>query len=399
MRAVAGKATARIIAKLFICAGLVALIWLVFGQTLGHDFVNYDDPSYVSANPKIIQGLGNVARAFTEVHARNWHPLTTASHMLDCQLFGLRAGGHHFTNVLLHTATALLLFFVLRQMTGAAWRSAFVAAVFAIHPLRVESVAWIAERKDVLSGFFFVLTLWAYLRYVRAPSLARYALLALAFACGLMAKPMLVTLPLILLLLDFWPLRRLTNLASARALVLEKIPLFALAGAAALVTFFVQKTGGAQSEALPFAWRIANAFFAILDLPAANALARRAGAFLSASGEPPRALGDRARGRSCARDHDAGCAAPPSESVSPHGLVLVPDHARAGDRPGASRRARLGRSLHLFAADWPSHPRDLADLRPHGRLAAATTPPDFRRLNRSRRLERGGVPADGVLAE
>src|SRR5438874_7776521 len=170
-----------------ICLFLAALTWLVFGQTLRHDFINYDDPRYVYENTKITSGvsLSGIAWAFTHIHSMNWHPLTTISHMLDCQLYGLKPGGHHFTNVLLHTTAAILLFLALQCMTGALWRSAFVAAVFAIHPLRVESVAWVAERKDVLSGVFLMLTLLAYVHYVRAPSVGRYLAVALLSVFGL----------------------------------------------------------------------------------------------------------------------------------------------------------------------------------------------------------------------
>src|SRR6266550_6295400 len=142
-----------------VCICVAVLTWVVFGQTLRHDFINYDDPRYVYENTKITSGLNiaGIAWAFTHIHSENWHPLTTITHMLDCQLYGLKASGHHFTNVLLHTIAVLLLFVVLLQMTGALWRSAFVAAVFAVHPLHVESVAWVAERKDVLSGVFFML--------------------------------------------------------------------------------------------------------------------------------------------------------------------------------------------------------------------------------------------------
>ncbi len=152
-----------------VCIFLAAIVWVVFGQTLGHEFVNYDDGGFVYDNPAATHGLSlkGVKWAFTHIVVSNWHPLTMMSHMLDCQLYGLSPAGHHLTNILLHTATAILLFLVLRRMTGFLWRSAFVAAVFAIHPLRVESVAWIAERKDVLSGLFFMLTLWAYVRYVQ----------------------------------------------------------------------------------------------------------------------------------------------------------------------------------------------------------------------------------------
>src|ERR1700704_4272749 len=153
-----------------VCILLVGIVWIVFGQTLGHEFVNYDDDQYVRENPRITKGLSldGIQWTFTRVHAANWHPLTTISHMLDCQLYGLQPWGHHLTNVLLHAAAALFLFLALRELTGARWPSAFVAAVFAIHPLRVESVAWVAERKDVLSGVFFMLILWTYARYVRS---------------------------------------------------------------------------------------------------------------------------------------------------------------------------------------------------------------------------------------
>src|SRR5437667_6388719 len=171
-----------------VCICLTVLAWVVFGQTLRHDFINYDDPRYVYETTRITDGLSlsGIAWAFTHIHSLNWHPLTTISHMLDCQLYGLKAGWHHFTNVVLHTLAAILLFLALQQMTGAIWRSAFVAAVFAIHPLRVESVAWIAERKDVLSGVFFMLTLLAYVYYTHAPSLRRCLGVVLAVVLVLM---------------------------------------------------------------------------------------------------------------------------------------------------------------------------------------------------------------------
>src|SRR6266568_5648939 len=245
---------------LFVSFFLVVITWLVFGQTLGHDFVNFDDHVYVYDNPLITKGLtvGGAIGAFTHSHARNWHPLTTMSHMLDCQLYGLKAGGHHFSNVLLHTVAVLLLFAVLRDMTGAFWRSAFVAALFAIHPLHVESVAWISERKDVLSAVFFMLTLGAYVRYVRSPSIGRYLTMSILFALGLMSKPMLVTVPLVLLLLDYWPLQRFGGRSSIRRLALEKIPLLALSVASGLATLWVQQSSVARTEQLPLIWRVAN---------------------------------------------------------------------------------------------------------------------------------------------
>src|SRR6059036_2402990 len=242
-----------------VCIFLAALTWIVFGQTLGHDFINYDDPRYVYENPKINTGLtsAGVLWAFTHSHAENWHPLTSISHMLDCQLFGLQAGWHHFTNVLLHTIAVILLFLVFREMTGAIWRSAFVAAVFAIHPLRVESVAWIAERKDVLSGVFFMLTLLAYVYYVRLPQLRRYLVVVFVFACGLMSKPMLVTLPFVLLLLDYWPLDRIKGRVWAR--VLEKLPLIALSAVSSIATLVAQKGAVGYTEELPILERLNNA--------------------------------------------------------------------------------------------------------------------------------------------
>lgn len=249
-----------------ICVFLTATTWLVFGQTLGHDFINYDDPGYVYENSHITSGLSvnGIGWAFTNVHAGNWHPLTTLSHMLDCQLFDLSATGHHFTNVLFHTIVVLLLFYLLRQITGKLWPSAFVAGLFAIHPLRVESVAWISERKDVLSGIFFMLTLISYVRYVRHPSISRYGLLSILFVCGLMSKPMLVTVPIVLLLIDWWPLQRFINGKSISALIIEKIPLFILSMASAVVTLIAQRQSVGSTNQLPISLRIGNAIVSYL---------------------------------------------------------------------------------------------------------------------------------------
>ena len=254
-----------------ICIGLALLTWAVFAQTLRYDFVNYDDPSYVYQNTRITSGfsLTNVVWAFTHVHSENWHPLTTITHMLDCQLYGLKAGWHHFTNVLLHTVAGVLLFLALQRMTGALWRGAFVAALFAVHPLHVESVAWIAERKDVLSGVFFMLTLLAYFHYTRAPSIGRYLILALVVALGLMSKPMLVTLPFVLLLLDYWPLgrfqaRRTGGRRQLLQLIVEKIPLIALSAASSIVTFLAQRGAIGWTEQLPVSARISNAIVTYL---------------------------------------------------------------------------------------------------------------------------------------
>lgn len=254
--------------KLAICVALVVITWAIFGQTLGHQFVNYDDLLYVVENQHIRAGLSwhGILWAFTHVHSQNWHPLTSMSHMLDCQLFGLQPRWHHFVNVLLHSAGAVLLFLALQQMTGALWPSAFAAAVFAIHPLRVESVAWIAERKDVLSGVFFMLTLLAYVRYVRGPSIGRYATMSIFFVCGLMSKPMLVTLPIVLLFLDYWPLNRFGDSRSTiTKLFTEKIPLFTLAVGSCLATLLAQNFALGSSEYLPLKWRITNAIVSYVD--------------------------------------------------------------------------------------------------------------------------------------
>jgi len=206
-----------------VCAFLALAVLAVFGQTSGFGFVNYDDPTSVYENPVVEKGLSAhaVGWAFTHAQVANWIPLTTLSHMLDCQVFGLHAGGHHLVNVLWHAANAMLLFLVLRQLTGSLWRSAFVAAVFAVHPLRAESVAWVSERKDVLSAFFFMLTIGAYVEYVekrKAESRKQrffYALTLVFFALGLLAKSMVATLPCVLLLLDYWPLGRMDRMQNA----------------------------------------------------------------------------------------------------------------------------------------------------------------------------------------
>jgi tetratricopeptide (TPR) repeat protein len=266
--------------------GITVLVYLflagislaVFGQTIRFDFVNFDDDLYVYNPPAIQAGLTikGIAFAFISPHVRNWHPLTTISHMLDCQLYGLNAGGHHATNIILHTIAVLLLFGVLRQMTGAVWKSALVAALFAVHPLHVESVAWVSERKDVLSAVFFFLMLDAYVRYARARSLPRYLAVAVLFAAGLMSKPMLVSAPIVLLLLDYWPLRRFEHpllitgkrkiaehdnqRRKLRDLLLEKIPLLVLSAGAGIVTFVLQKRAVGAIPPLPFLWRVQNAF-------------------------------------------------------------------------------------------------------------------------------------------
>ena len=263
-----------------ICIALVALTWIVFGQTLGHQFVNFDDGAYVRRNHEVTHGISvhGIKWAFSHPVAANWHPLSILSHMLDCQIYGVVPGAHHFTNVLLHAIATVLLFLVFWGMTRGLWQSAFIAAVFAVHPLHVESVAWIAERKDVLSAVFFLLTIAAYVFYARRHSFLRYLLMSILFACGLMAKPMLVTLPFVLLLLDYWPLRRFDHVSTAgpasairdvpkrswKWLVLEKIPLFALSAAASTAAIVTQERSINLIRQMSLASRIGNAFVSLL---------------------------------------------------------------------------------------------------------------------------------------
>lgn len=244
---------------------LAALIFLataaVFGPIVGHPFITIDDPQYISENPQVRAGLSpaSIAWAFTTFDAVNWHPLTWLSHELDVTLFGLDPRGHHLTSVALHATTSALIFLVLTSATGAAWPSFWTTLFFAVHPLRVESVAWAAERKDVLSLFFAALTLAAYLRHARRPAAGRWAAMVLLFALGLMAKPMLVSLPFVLLLLDYWPLGRLRDLRSLSRLVTEKAPLFILAALSSAVTLQAQAVAVVPRLVIPLRERLANA--------------------------------------------------------------------------------------------------------------------------------------------
>ncbi len=260
---------------ILIALGLLLLVLASYERVGKYAFVDFDDSEYVYENPQVRAGLtlGGISWAFTTTHAANWHPLTWLSHMADVQMFGLEAGWHHWMNVLIHALNAALLFLVLKYMTGAVWRSAVVAALFAVHPLHVESVAWVAERKDVLSTFFWLLTMGMYARYVQRPGASRYLGVMISFALGLMSKPMLVTLPFVLLLLDYWPLGRLTSGGHSGGaiapiswnrvprLVLEKVPLLALAAASSIMTYVAQasKATTAPLEHFPLGQRVSNA--------------------------------------------------------------------------------------------------------------------------------------------
>ncbi len=249
---------------------LTALVLLAYAQVGSLGFVEFDDPGYVASNPIVQRGLTweGTRWAFTSLSLGNWHPLTWLSLMADVSLFGTDAGWMHRANVLWHLLNAVLLWVVLEQLTGARTRSWLVAALFAVHPLHVESVAWISERKDLLSTFWWLLAVAAWQWYVRRPSPERYVAAAASFALGLLSKPMVVTLPVVLLLLDFWPLGRLAPGpelgARLRRLVLEKVPLLALSAAASLITILAQDCGGATAtpEAIPYAARLGNAILA-----------------------------------------------------------------------------------------------------------------------------------------
>ncbi len=243
--------------NLWICLTLFVATLAVYTPVLRFDFVNYDDPEHVSENVHARRGitLQGLVWAFTSGESFNWFPVTRLSHMVDCQLFGLRSGLHHVTSAVIHAAAAMLLFAFLVRITLAFWPSALVAFLFALHPLHVESVAWVAERKDVLCAFFWFLGLWAYVRYVERPSRGRYLLVVLAFCLGLMSKPMIVTFPFVLLLLDVWPLRRFSA-----NVVREKIPLFVLSAGSAVVTYLVQQAGGSVQAftVFPLGLRVEN---------------------------------------------------------------------------------------------------------------------------------------------
>jgi len=255
--------------ELWVCLFLVLSILVIYWPVGGYEFINYDDPQYVTENAHVREGLTfeGTKWAFTTVYAANWHPMTWLSQMLDVQMYGMNAGGHHSTNVIFHILNSMLLFLLLHRMTGSLWRSAAVAALFAVHPLHVESVAWISERKDVLSAFFGFLALLAYAEYVKRPGWLRYALALLLFALGLMSKPMVVTLPFLMVLLDYWPLNRYAQAGSVRrfaVLVKEKLPFFVLSAASCVVTMIAQKRGGALAppESYSFVVQLSNALVA-----------------------------------------------------------------------------------------------------------------------------------------
>jgi protein O-mannosyl-transferase len=256
--------------RALVIVALCVLNLCIYWQAISCDFVTIDDPGYITGNIRVLQGLsvGNIRWAFTTFEMFNWHPLTWLSHMTDVQLFGLSHSGHHFISILLHAMNAALLFLLLLRATRNMLRSALVSVLFSIHPLHIESVVWLSERKDLLSGLFFFITLYCYVRYVEKPCLKRYVYTIFAFACGLMSKPMIVTLPFMLLLFDYWPLKRYPSLlVPTRNVLIEKIPLLFLSGISSFITILAQKAGGAlvPLEELSFTTRLVNAIMAYTD--------------------------------------------------------------------------------------------------------------------------------------
>ena len=263
------KSVSGIRPELWVCLFLAAAVLMIYWPVCGYEFISYDDPLYVLENDHVKRGLtvDGIRWAFTSLHAANWHPMTWLSHMLDVQMYGMHAGGHHYTSLVFHILNSMLLFLLLHRMTGALWRSAMVAALFAVHPLHVESVAWISERKDVLSGFFGFLALLVYAEYAKRPGWLQYGAALLLFALGLMSKPMVVTLPFLMLALDYWPLNRYAEGGGVRrfvVLVKEKIPFFALSAVSCMVTMIAQSRGWAVAplEYYSFGVRLANAIVA-----------------------------------------------------------------------------------------------------------------------------------------
>ncbi len=255
---------------------LVLSILIVYLQVVNHEFINFDDDIYIINNSHVKAGLTakSIKWSFTTIKAEFWHPLTWLSYMLDTQLYGVNPGGYLFTNLLLHVFNTLLLFFIIKWMTGSLWHSCFIAVLFAIHPLHVESVAWISERKDVLSTFFWMITMLCYLNFVKQPGIINYLFVCVCFILGLMAKPMLVTLPFVFLLLDYWPLGRIKMNggsvkigAQVKGLIWEKMPLFALSTAVSILALLAQKGGGGIGtvDAYPINIRIANAFISYVS--------------------------------------------------------------------------------------------------------------------------------------
>jgi hypothetical protein len=370
-----------------LCFFLAAVTLTAFWQVTQCEFTNYDDPSYVTENSHIQGGVTTegIEWALVTGYASNWHPLTWIFHMLDVQFFGLDPYRHHLVNLIFHIATTLMLFLVLHQMTKALWQSAFVAALFALHPLHVESVAWVSERKDVLFAFFWMLVMGAYFSYVQRPGLKRRLVVLLCFALGLMAKPMLVSLPFVLILLDYWPLKRIVPPAPGekkkrtskpaameqpapglwvriRPLLVEKIPFFVLAALSSVITYMVQQKGGAVAslETFPLTIRLGNAFVSYLTYmgkmlwpvhlavlyphPASWPRWEVVGAVLFLTALTSMVVWKSAEA-----------------SLSDSGVALVPGHPCAGYWDSAGRATGHGRPVYLHSANRAVHHGSMGD--------------------------------------
>ncbi len=327
--------------------GLILVIFAVYSQVGTFDFTSYDDNLYVTENPHVQAGLTpeSIKWAMTAVVASNWMPVTLLSHMLDCQLFHQQSGMHHLMNVVFHLLASLLLFMVLQRATGASYPSSFVAFIYALHPLHVESVAWVAERKDVLSACFFFLALYAYVRYTEQPGVQRSLLVAAAFCLGLMAKPMLVTFPFVLLLFDFWPLRRV----QFPRILWEKVPLFALSAVVSAVTFYVQRSTQAV-QSYPLSVRIENALIGYAVYLVQTLWPTGLAVLYPYQAAPSLWQASAALAIPCGhlRRGDLRLA---NAALPGGGLVLVSGHAGSCHRTGAGRTAIARRPLYVSPHD------------------------------------------------
>ncbi len=352
--------------QLLVGFALALAVLILYQSSLRNDFLNYDDPAYVTSNPHVRQGLSwaNVAWAFTATMEANWHPVTWISHMTDVELFGINPFGHHLTNLILHLCNVVLLFLLLHKATGCLPQSAVVAALFALHPLNVESVAWVSDRKSLLCTFFMLLAFWAYGSYTRRKGAASYLGVILFFGLGLMAKPMIVTFPFMLLLLDYWPLRRLSwgdpeSIAESRSritifeLIFEKSPLFAMSVISAWITVYAQHKEGAIGSTilLPLNWRIENALYSYLDYILKGIWPSNLAVFYP---HPENSLAWWMVTLSAAIL--IGVTALVwhyrRETGTLSGLALVSRYVSAGDRYSASGPSGHGRSLCLYSFPW-----------------------------------------------
>jgi tetratricopeptide (TPR) repeat protein len=376
--------------RLGIALALAALVVACFAPVLDNGFIDlYDDGKYVTQNPNVQHGLdaASLRWALTTTTASNWHPLTWVSHILDVSASGLRPAGHHLTSVLLHALTTALLFLALTRLTGDVGRSTAAAALFGVHPLRLESVAWVAERKDVLSGLLFVIVLLLYARYVEEPRPRRMAAVAGALALGLMAKPMLVTTPFVLLLLDVWPLGR----KGWRNLVLEKAPLFVLSLASCAATVWAQSAHAVRSlEEFPLGVRIENAIVAYAAYLAKTVWPAKLAVLYPHPGANIETWKVLVSIVVLGAITVATLALRRDEAVAPRRLALVRRHARAGDRTRAGRAGGDGGSVHLSPLDR---------TRDHAVLVGAGHASDRDRRRRRRLGARRGDPLPGGVLE